>query len=245
MILVTIDPRFRGPPESGNGGYCCGLVADAVGGPAEVTLRRPPPLATTLELVGGEVVRLLQDGELVAEGRPAHPDVEPPPAPGYDDAVAWSRGYAGFRRHAFPGCFVCGPNRAAGDGLRIFAGPAPDGRRVAAPWIPTPDLANAHGRVLERYLWAAMDCPGYYSVSRGRVALLGRMTARIADRPEAGERCVVLAWPLGEDGRKLFAGVAAYGGDGRLLGCARHVWIIIGDEAPPLGEAEPQPGTTG
>jgi len=41
---VTIDRRFRGPSDSGNGGYVCGVVAALVGGPAEVTLRSPPPL---------------------------------------------------------------------------------------------------------------------------------------------------------------------------------------------------------
>jgi len=40
---VTIERRFCGPPESGNGGYSCGLLAAHVGGPAEVTLRRSPP----------------------------------------------------------------------------------------------------------------------------------------------------------------------------------------------------------
>ena len=41
---VIIDPRFRGPPESANGGYVCGIVAGLIGETAEVTLRRPPPI---------------------------------------------------------------------------------------------------------------------------------------------------------------------------------------------------------
>jgi hypothetical protein len=39
---VIIDPRFRGPPDSGHGGYVCGVVAGLIDGTAEVTLRRPP-----------------------------------------------------------------------------------------------------------------------------------------------------------------------------------------------------------
>ena len=39
------------------------------------------------------------------------------------------------------------------------------------------------------------------------------------------ERCVVLAWPLGEDGRKLYAATALYGEDGRPLARARATWI--------------------
>ena len=41
---VLIEPRFRGPPESGNGGYVCGIVGAAAGEPVSVRLRRPPPL---------------------------------------------------------------------------------------------------------------------------------------------------------------------------------------------------------
>ena len=43
--------------------------------------------------------------------------------------------------------------------------------------------------------------------------------------PEVGERCVVVSWPLGEDGRKLYAGTALYAEDGELLAVARQTWI--------------------
>jgi hypothetical protein len=51
---IVIDRRFRGPPESGNGGYTCGLVAGRVDGPAEVTLRLPPPLEEPLTVASGD-----------------------------------------------------------------------------------------------------------------------------------------------------------------------------------------------
>ncbi len=41
---LSIPARFNGPLDSGNGGYCAGLVAGLVEGPAEVNLRRPVPL---------------------------------------------------------------------------------------------------------------------------------------------------------------------------------------------------------
>ena len=34
-----------------------------------------------------------------------------------------------------------------------------------------------------------------------------------------------IGWPLGEEGRKLFAGTALYGRGGELLAVARQVWI--------------------
>ena len=37
--------------------------------------------------------------------------------------------------------------------------------------------------------------------------------------------CVVTSWPLGEDGRKLFAGTALFAADGELLALAKQVWI--------------------
>jgi hypothetical protein len=43
--------------------------------------------------------------------------------------------------------------------------------------------------------------------------------------PDLGERCVVVSWPLGEDGRKLFAGTALFAEDGELLALARQTWI--------------------
>jgi hypothetical protein len=76
-------------------------------------------------------------------------------------------------------------------------------------------------------VWAAIDCPGAYAVGaegRGEV-VLGRMTARILRVPSSGERCVVTAWPVGEDGRKIYAGTALLTEDGELLAVARQVWI--------------------
>lgn len=213
---VAIDPRFNGPPGTANGGYTCGLVAELLGGgPAEVTLRQPPPLGRPLRWDGA---RLLDGEELVAEGGPAEVALDVPAPPSFADATAAAGRYPGFEVHAFPTCYVCGPERA--DGLRIFAGPLEGRRVVAAPWVPAESSL--------RLVWAALDCPGAIAVgwdARG-VFVLGRMAALVDAVPEPGERCVVTAWPLGEDGRKLHAGTALHGEDGRLLGRARQTWIL-------------------
>jgi len=83
------------------------------------------------------------------------------------------------------------------------------------------------GECAPEIVWAAIDCPGAYSVGaegRGDV-VLGRMTACVLRMPEVGERCVVAAWPLDVDGRKLFAGTALFAEDGELLAIARQTWI--------------------
>lgn len=220
MEELVIDPRFNGPAGSGNGGYTCGLVAGLLGGIAEVTLRSPPPLGRPLraESLDGRV-RVRDGGLLVAEASPTEVELELPPPPAFDEAEQASARYPGFHEHAFPTCFVCGPEREPGDGLRIFAGPLRDGR-VASPWIVSDEVEPA-------FVWAALDCPGAIAVGfpdRGET-LLGRFAARIDELPEAGERCVVVGWPLGEEGRKLYAGTALYGEDGRPLARARATWI--------------------
>ena len=117
-------------------------------------------------------------------------------------------------------CFSCGV-RAGGDGLEIHAGRVPGRDGVhASPWQAR--------EVSPAVVWAAIDCVGAYAVGapgRGD-SVLGRMTARIDRLPREGERCVVVGWPLGEEGRKLFAGTALLGENGEPLAVARQVWIV-------------------
>ena len=217
---LIIEPRFSGPAGSANGGYTCGLVADFVDGIAEVTLRRPPPLGRALRVERSDGRVVVRDGDaVVAEAVEATFELALPEPPTTQEAVSASARYPGFDEHAFPTCFVCGPERDPGDGLRIFAGPLRDGL-VAAPWTPT--------EVDRHIVWAALDCPGAIAVGfpdRGET-LLGRFAAIIDELPEVGEPCVVVGWPLGEDGRKLYAGTALYGEGGRPLAWAKATWIV-------------------
>ena len=224
---VTIASRFCGPPHSGNGGYCSGLAAAGIEGPVEVTLRRPPPLDQALRVERDTGVVLNDAGEVVVEARPARLALEvPPPAPSFEDAEAMSRRFRGFTIHAFPTCFVCGPVRAPGDGLRIFPGGSADDRLVSAPWVPDRSLAGAGGRIAPEFLWSALDCPGYFAVAvSGERAVLGRMTAEVEPTIAPGERCVVVGWPIARSGRKLEAGTALYDAGGALRGRSRQTWI--------------------
>jgi len=62
---IRITTRFIGPPDSGNGGYTCGLVSQALGVPAEVTLRRPIPIERDLTI---QVQRPQQFGSRATTG---------------------------------------------------------------------------------------------------------------------------------------------------------------------------------
>jgi hypothetical protein len=61
------------------------------------------------------------------------------------------------------------------------------------------------------------------------------MTASLAAPPRAGDRCRVLAWPGGRDGRKLAASSALLGPGDQVLAAARTVWVTV--PRPPSGPA--------
>ena len=228
MPTLTIAPRFRGPPESANGGYFAGLVATLAAHTVSVRLLKPPPLQTELTVSALEEggLRVLQGGEPIGEAHPAVLALVVPAAPDYLAAVEASRHYAGFRHHRFPGCFVCGTQRARGDGLRVFAGPIAGRGIVAAPWVPDASLDAGDGKVRAEFMAAALDCPGYYAIAPDdRMMLLAEFTAHVDRRVHIGEACTLIGWRLGGSGRKLEAGTALYDGKGELCGRARALWI--------------------
>jgi hypothetical protein len=55
------------------------------------------------------------------------------------------------------------------------------------------------------------------------------MTARIIDPPRIGERCAVVGWKLGAEGRKLHSGTALYTESGRLCALGHSTWILLKD----------------
>lgn len=221
LETILIPARFNGPPGSANGGYACGLIAALVPGRrAEVTLRTPPPLDTPLAVVRDEArVEVRHDDVLVAQGELADFDVEVPEPVSVDEAREASKGYSGFREHAYSTCFVCGPERD--DGLGIFPGPVAGRDVVASPWSPPVDATD-------ELVWAALDCPSGWAIDTfGREGvLLGRLAVRILEPPRGGEPHVVLGWPIGAEGRKRFAGSALVTGDGRTIAFARSTWLV-------------------
>jgi hypothetical protein len=215
---LTIARRYRGPLHSGNGGYSAGLLAGFLDGPAEVTLRLPPPLERELRVAEQDDKLLLLDGDaIVAEAEPATVELELPAPPTRAEAEAASERHVHFGSENFAECFSCGYRPE--DGLCIHVGPVEGTEVQAAPWT----AREVSGPVV----WAAIDCAGAYAIGgpgRGEV-VLGRMAADVRRLPGEGEECVVVAWPLGEDGRKVYAGTALFGRDGEPLAWARQTWI--------------------
>ncbi|MFO0438165.1 MAG: hypothetical protein ACK5YD_06520 [Phenylobacterium sp.] len=240
MSGIVIAQRFCGPPTSGNGGYCAGLLARDIPGPSTAVLKARIPLDTPLDLAGGTGSWVLTspEGEVIGEGRPASPGDLPvsPPPPSWDEAKAAEARHIGIGQRFHPICFSCGPERGEGDGLRVFAGQVAGAEvgQLACTWTPHANFADADGLTPVEVIWAALDCPGYFAwvVREGRHgALLGTMTGEVLRRPRAGEPCIVTAWPLERSGRKETAGVALFSAEGELLARAHQVWIVM--SAPP------------
>ncbi|MGH3714109.1 MAG: hypothetical protein ACRDT4_11705 [Micromonosporaceae bacterium] len=220
MIIPT---RFNGPPKSGNGGYSAGLLAAELGTVAdavEVTLRQPPPLEVELTVHRSEDGVEALDGEtLVASAQPVTLTEAAVPAVPYDVAAEVSHRYPGFVTHPFPTCYTCGPERT--DGLRIFPGRLPDGRTAAPLVVP--------GDVTAATVWAALDCPGGWTVPQeARAYVLGRIAARVTAVPQPGARCVVTARLLAEEGRKAHVASTLWSADaGTCYATARATWIAL------------------
>ncbi len=246
--MVTIPAQFNGPVRSGNGGYVCGLLAaehgaepggDAVpraagSSPVTSTLRQPPPLDTPLTWErdsaesGGDELRLVTaGGAIIGTAVTGSFDRDVVPCPTDAEAEAGHAAYPGFDTHPFDHCFTCGPKRAEGEGLRVFAGPC-DHNRTATAWSPHQAFAEPDGLIDFPVAWAAMDCPGGWAADFSeRPMVLGRMTAQVLRRPRPGEDLFATGRLDEQAGRKYLTSTALYARDGELLGRAEQVWLKI------------------
>lgn len=235
VTQVVIDARFCGPSSSGNGGYTAGLLAQALGDAADdelgqvtVRLMAPPPLGQALELLVDEgTATLAAAGNPIATARrtstPWAASVVPfLPVP---IAAAAAARYLDGEPHPFPDCFVCGPARAVGDGMRLTPGRLP-GRGTGCVWRTGEVLDGA--QVTEPLVWAAIDCPGGWACGfRGRPMVLGTMTAQLLHLPEAGVTTVVTGRHDRTVGRRSWTSTALYAEDGMLLARAEAIWFQV------------------
>jgi hypothetical protein len=79
---------------------------------------------------------------------------------------------------------------------------------------------------------------GAAGVAGDTAILLGQITASLAALPAAGDQCAVIAWPRERNGRKLQAGSALLGTDGRVLATAGSVWLTVPRPVPAAAAKE-------
>ncbi|HXZ85708.1 MAG TPA: hypothetical protein VEI82_09480 [Myxococcota bacterium] len=236
---LEIAPRFCGPPGTANGGYLAGRLAAGMAGPVEVSLRAPTPLATKLEVVlHDDGSRSLQrEGVELARARSAALALELRAPPDPSATAASSGSCRAMRTHPFPECFVCGPARASGDGLRIFPGLVANSDAVAALWTPDASLCDASGCVAPEFLWAALDSPSAFPLLEPESAralepmVLGRICVALDGELRADETALLLAWPLAREGRRGIAAAALFRADGSVIARARATWASLAGRA--------------
>ncbi|HSL68466.1 MAG TPA: hypothetical protein VK977_09975 [Actinomycetota bacterium] len=225
-------PRgVTGYPRRAHGGYVAGSLALSLGRPAEVTLKAPVPVGRDLVVATTARDRVtLSDGEAVlASAVPGDVEQEPPPPVSPREAREASRQYLGLRWHPYPWCFVCGPRKREGQGLRVFAGPVDGSVRVAATWIPTvPIPMDDPGSLLA---WCALDCPGAWALwetgsipSESRL-VTRRLAVQVVRPVRPGAPHVVVAEPRSHRGRLFVVAGAIYLDSGELVARAQATWF--------------------
>jgi len=239
---LIIQSRFRGPPESGNGGYVSGAVAERFApttGAIEVTLRAPIPLDTPLDVSveTTDGLRVSLADTLICEARRTDLNLTVPAPPDFVAAKRAGKNSASFTRGInplipdgrgfHPICFCCGADLAAEEGLHVHAAPLPDFEGVAAAWRPHQSFADADGLLPTAIVWTALDCPGQFAWYAGGVktGLLGRMTACVLTPVEADQNLLVTGWCIETQRSKYFAGTALFTESGKLCAYSKQVWI--------------------
>ena len=97
---------------------------------------------------------------------------------------------------------------------------------------PDDGLAAADGTLRPEFIWAALDCAGGVggigdAPLDGLPFVLGRLSVQMLGSVTPGEPHVVIGWPVGYEGRKVFAGSAIFTRDGHLTARARATWIRL------------------
>ena len=235
---APVDARFDGIPGFTQGGWLAGRVAALIGPEAEVRLLRPFRSGRSLlveRTEGG--ARALSDGEVVAEGRAWSEPITAPPPPSVEHALRASEAYPGFRDHPFPSCYCCGPQRADGDGLRIFPGPLGQGV-LAAHFTPRAPHCDAQGQATVETLWSASDCPALWALMHaeppgtGRCVVTGTLALRQLGPVRRDEPHAIVSWKTAESGRRLHAAVAFFGPDGTLRAVGTQVAVLAPKGVP-------------
>lgn len=232
-VAIRIEARYNGPPDSANGGYAAGLIAVATGATVNVRLHLPVPLERQLmvEQAADDQWDVRHEGEKIATATQTRVSLDVPQPVSYIEARGVSTHYVGFAQHAYSTCFVCGPKRQPPEGLNIFAGSVPGTSIVAAPWLPRESLADGSGKVGPEFIWAALDCPGYFARRELRPALLGEIAVHIDRCVHIDEPCVVIGWPIRVEGRKHYVGTALFDEDGERCAVGATTWIALDKSA--------------
>lgn len=227
MTALTIPRRFNGPRSSANGGWFAGSLVQHLTptGAATVSLLAPPPLDVALQVTdddGTLVVTHPTTGATIAKATPSTERMTDPVQPVTADvAAATEPRYAGLTNHPFPTCYSCGTERT--DHMNLRPGLLSDRPGTTACVWRAPVTATYAD------VWAALDCPGGWSVDlAGRPMVLGTMTGQV-HRVPSEETTIIMGETTAATERKAHTRTMLWHGD-ELLGWATATWIAVNPE---------------
>ena len=237
MDTFTIPKQFCGPPSSSNGGYFCGVVASFFDYAVEVRLKSPPPLDTPMQIRRDESLsQVFADDTLVAQVRRLEEPLEPAPFLPVESAKLCSEiGLEGsLINHPFPTCFVCGPQRDDGEGMRIFTGPGQDTKLYAARWHTHRAWSSNGVDIDPKYIWSALDCPSSGPAFATSVQaesdiayVLGTLSLKVSEKPKVNENYSIVCATDEKHERLYRTRVSLYADDATLLATGAAVWIQV------------------
>ena len=244
LCSVTVPAIYKGPPDIANGGYVCSLFAPYIDGVIDVIIKRPTPLDRALQICAdGDGAYYLMDGDqMIISAKPGVLDLPLPDAPSYEEAVGAARASLALKptpythvtgRGIHPICFCCGADVPDGNGLKIHPGRVLDANIVAAPWTPSLEHGDEQGYVRPELIWTVLDCPGAYALwelTDAKPGFLGRLIGQIEKPLRCNEPCVVVAWPTGNEGRKLYTGTVLFDAKGEIIGRSLATWFLMPPE---------------
>ena len=233
---LTIDRRFRGPAQSGNGGYVCGRIARHVpghcDGPACDSAAARDAAARRCDRRCRAAA--CQERRWSAKAAP-HSWTSTRPAPvSFEAATRKLEALSRLRASHVSEVLRLRPAAAAG------RWPANLRRRGAqgATWSLRRGSSTSRSARRSRRSFcgrrstvrAASRC-GRRAKARRSCSVSSRL--RFAAQVMPGDKCVAMGWPLQVEGRKRFAGSAVYSADGQAHRAgARHLDRSAGERVP-------------
>ncbi len=250
---VSINSIYNGPVNCGNGGYISGLLAGFIDGDAEIRINAAFPVETPLQVRNtDEGIGVYLNDKMLGSARSINLELSIPTPPDLTSARAASQRFDFIHTSDPKGCYVCSPTRSTENGLRIFCGALdsvveadPSARWesltkqniIATVWRPAVNLCNSEGSIANIYVWSALDCPGGYAIKAAEpnagVQLLGTCSGSIKTPLSSGQNYIISSWKTSPNsGRKRFMGVAIHDTAGKLMACAKQIWIDVGSALP-------------
>jgi hypothetical protein len=225
---ITVDSRFCGIADRGQGGYLAGLVAEPGVDPVQVDFRNPIPLDVPLQVSTRDDRTIVSGGDkVIVESRAGVPPSRTPAFVPPDSATT-ARTLAETQIPNYVGsCFSCGTRP---DTLRVHAGPVGDGR-FATPYEPPEWVADSEGIVAAPFVWAPLDCASGWALAwhpPQPVAVTATYTVQVHEPVHADSQYIVVADTEAEwRGRRRLAWSAMYTTSGRLVAHTESLWIRL------------------